>query len=144
MITRRKFIVGAGTVGALGVALRVPAGAGASAPGLGAAAAGSGVVLKIVQATAASRGAAAAAPTSAVDAPLLWRLGAYEILDPRRLDERLARRPATRIHAVVDGGNHLLLVDALRQHDGAILKERWSPAEQRWTLIARTGRTSAR
>lgn len=140
MITRRRFIVGAGTAGALGVALRVPAGGRASAPASapGAAAAGGGVVLEIVQA------GAGVAPARAGDVPLLWRLGACEILDPRRLDERLARWPAARIRAVVDGGNHLLLVDALRHHGGAILKERWSPAEQRWTLIARTGRTSAR
>ena len=138
MITRRKFIVGAGTAGALGVALRVPATTRASASGPGAAAAGGGVVLKIVQA------GAGAAPAGAADAPLLWRLGAREILDPRRLDERLARWPEARIHAVVDGGNHLLLVDALRQHGGAIMKERWSPAEQRWTLIARAGRAAAR
>ena len=142
MITRRRFIVGAGTVGTLGVTLRVPAAARASLP---APAAGSGVVLKIVQAGAASSaGGGTTASTSAIGASLLWRLGAYEILDPRRLDERLAQWPAARIHAVVDGGNHLLLVDALRQHGGAILKEHWSPTEQRWTLIARTGRPPAR
>ena len=145
MITRRRFIVGAGTVGTLGVTLRVPTAARASLPAPAATAAGSGVVLKIVQTGAASSaGGGATASTSAIDAPLLWRLGAYEILDPRRLDERLAQWPAARIHAVVDGGNHLLLVDALRQHGGAILKEHWSPIEQRWTLIARTGRPPAR
>jgi hypothetical protein len=144
MITRRRFIVGAGTVGTLGVTLRVPAAARAGLPAPAAAAAGSGAVLKIVQAGASSAGGGTTASTSAIGAPLLWRLGACEILDPRRLDERLAQWPAARIHAVVDGGNHLLLVDALRQHGGAILKEHWSPAEQRWTLIARTGRPPAR
>jgi hypothetical protein len=138
MITRRKFIVGAGTVGALGVTLRVPAGARASSATPGAAAPGGGVALKIVQA------APGAAPASAVDGPLLWRLGAYEILDPRRVYERLARWPEARIHAVVDGGNHLLLVDSLRLHGGAILRERWSAAEQRWTLVARAGRAPGR
>lgn len=139
MITRRRFIVGAGTVGTLGVTLRVPAAARAGLPAPAAAAAGSGAVLKIVQAGASSAGGGTTASTSAIGAPLLWRLGACEILDPRRLDERLAQWPAARIHAVVDGGNHLLLVDALRAHGGATLSERWSASEQRWTLVARAG-----
>jgi hypothetical protein len=137
MITRRRFMAAAGSVGALGVALRARAGvraAGTESAAVPAVTApGRGGVLRIVQATPG------AAPPSAVAAPLLWRLGAFEILDPRRLDERLARFPEARIHAVVDGGNHLLLVDALRAHGGATLSERWSASEQRWTLVARAG-----
>jgi hypothetical protein len=121
--------------GAFGCALHAPAAVRELNAAPGAAAPGRGVVLRIVQDGNGPGGGAAAA--SAVDAPLLWRLGACEILDPRRLDQRLARWPDARIHALVDSANHLLLVDALRQHRGAILRERWSAAEQRWTLVAR-------
>ena len=129
MITRRRFIVGAGTAGALGVALRVPATARARpgrrrAPRLPAVAS----CCRSCRRAPAARAAEPLRPPAPSTQQLLWRLGAYEILDPRRLDERLARWPAARIHAVVDGGNHLLLVDALRQHGGAILKQRWSPS----------------
>lgn len=138
MITRRRFMVAAGSIGALGVALRGRAGVRGAATGRETGATGGApartVVLRIVQA------APGAAPASGVAAPLLWRLGAYEILDPRRLEERLARFPEARIHAVVDGGNHLLLVDALRAHGSATLSERWSVSEKRWTLQARAGR----
>jgi hypothetical protein len=135
MITRRRFLAGAGSVGALGVALRARGAAAAAGDTIPrAAAASAGVVLKIVQATAATP------PASGVDAPLLWRLGPWEFLDPRELQARLAHWPGARIHAVVGGANHLLLLDALRRHGGTVQRQRWSPAEQRWTVSARAGR----
>jgi hypothetical protein len=145
MITRRRFILGTGTAAALGAALRVRATAQTRAMAPTADRDG-GAVLNIAQARAGSgRGVnGPVAPVNAADVPLLWRLGAHEILDARRLDERLARWPEARVHAVVDSANHLLLTDALRQRGGVILNQRWSTAEKRWTLVARAGRSTAR
>jgi hypothetical protein len=138
VITRRDFLAAAASAGVLGTALRGAQAAGDRAAGgadSGTAAAplasGDDRVLRIVQ------GPPGTPPAGAGADPLHWRLGAHEWLDPRRLQERLARWPGVHIEALVDGGNHLLLVDALRTQGGTLLRERFTPATQRWTVMAR-------
>jgi hypothetical protein len=116
MITRRRFIVGAGTAGALGVALppRGRARRARAAPGR---AAGGGVVLR--SRTPASSRARPAMPAVAA--------GACEILDPRGLDER-PRVGRQRAYGVVDGGNHPPLTTP--RHHGGTIEERWSPPKR--------------
>lgn len=136
MITRRRFVVAAGSAGVVAAALRnlrtTRAAAGVATAGASAPAAAP-VVLRIVQ------GPPGTPPAGAGADPLQWRLGAHEWLDPRCLQDRLARWPGVHIEAVVDGGNHLLLVDALRAQGGTLLRERFAPAVQRWTVEARAG-----
>ncbi|MCC7461301.1 MAG: hypothetical protein IT480_02430 [Gammaproteobacteria bacterium] len=142
MITRRRFVVAAGCAGAVAASLRLgPAHARRAAPN--AAAAGAAVpaaapaVLRIVQ------GPPGTPPAAPEDGSLLWRLGAHEWLDLRRLHARLARWPGVRIEALVDGSNHLLLVDALRSGGGRLLRERFEPATQRWSVLARAAAPGA-
>jgi hypothetical protein len=137
MITRRQFLLAAGSAGALGMAVRGAARR-RGAPAWRAARTADAGGLRILQ------GPPGTPPGGADEATLLWRLGADEWLDPRRLHACLLRRPGVRIHAVLGGGNRLLLVDALRQHGGTLLRERWSPVGQRWTVTARAGGTGRR
>ena len=140
MITRRRFIVAAGGVGVVAASLRRLRAARASGDTTvagAAAAAAAPAVLRIVQ------GPRGTPPAARDDASLLWKLGACEWLDPRRLQARLARWPGARIEALVDGGNHLLLVDALRSGGGRLLRERFDPVAQRWSVLARAGRPAA-
>lgn len=134
MITRRRFLLAAGSAGALGASLRglrAARATGNAAAGREAATAAGAHLLRIVQ------GPPGTPPAGPDDGSLLWRLGAHEWLDPRRLHARLARCPGLRIEALVDGGNHVLLVDALRAQGGTLLHERFAPAAQRWTVTAR-------
>lgn len=135
MISRRRFLVGSGTAGALGMGLHRLGSARAGGPDSGARAAGRDPerVLGIVQ------GAPGTPPAGPGGDPLVWRLGGHEWLDPRRLDERLAGCPAARIEASVDDGNHLLLVDAVRARGGVLLRAERVPDTQRWSVVARVG-----
>ncbi|MFO1400871.1 MAG: hypothetical protein U1F06_02750 [Steroidobacteraceae bacterium] len=138
MITRRRFLAAAGGTGALGLLPPGARAAGAAGADRARPPAVAPAVLRIVQGPPGT-------PQAGPDGDgLLWRLGAHEWLDPRRLHARLARWPGARIEATVDGGNHLLLVDALRAHGGVVARDRWSPATQRWTVVARIGAPAPR
>jgi hypothetical protein len=130
MITRRRVLAGAGGAGALTLlpSGALPAGTAGRPRG---ACVGDVAVLRIVQ------GPPGTPPAGPGDAPLLWRLGAHEWLDQRRLCERLSGCPAARIEALVDDGNRLLLVDALRTRGGVLLREHYAPDTQRWNVVAR-------
>jgi hypothetical protein len=128
-ITRRSVLAGAGAAACVaGAAGRLPA---LPRPaGVAAATAGAEPILRITQ-----RGADAVPVVAG--APLHWQLRAGDMLDPRELAARVTGRGRLRVQAELDGANHLLLVDALRSHGGAILRQRWSEGAQRWTLVAR-------